>query len=58
MGSSAGVCCPQVAAVMWVMTYVGAIFNGVTLLLIGGSSVKSVNHLPMDSNKERPFVGV
>lgn len=25
----------QLAAVMWAMTYVGAIFNGVTILILG-----------------------
>lgn len=39
-----GIYSPQVAAVMWVMTYVGAIFNGITLVIIGGS-MKCVNNL-------------
>lgn len=25
----------QLAAVMWVLTYVGAVFNGVTILILG-----------------------
>lgn len=28
-------CRPQLAAVMWIMTYVGAVFNGITILIIG-----------------------
>lgn len=40
-----GIFCPQVTAVMWLMTYVGAIFNGITLLIIGGSFVKCVDNI-------------
>jgi len=25
----------QLAAVMWLMTYIGAVFNGVTILILG-----------------------
>ena len=27
--------CPQLAVAMWLMTYVGAVFNGITLLILG-----------------------
>lgn len=33
--SNSGLCTFQLAVVMWLMTYIGAVFNGLSLLILG-----------------------
>ena len=48
------VCCPhQLAVVMWLFTYVGAVFNGITILILGKYRGKQESgyihiHLPIE----------
>lgn len=46
------VCVFQFAVLMWLLTYVGALFNGLTLLILGEViSTCCVSHSPCNTSK-------